>query len=366
MHRPDGRPAAQAPIAQSPVIVMRPVEDTDALREPVHGADLDCTQMKPGALQGMLFLADLNGLNHSAGVFNNAVHFNGRMAPKEVSLVALLDQIGGANVWGQACMAGDVIVFPANTEVDACYQGPTSYAALLMTQDDICTASVPFENLSEPAIWVIGARHRIPLQARGEMVRRLRGCVAVAQMMGSTLSARAVTLLREEMLETFLTALASAEARRVVQQPPVSSARIVSQVQCYLGERQDNFPHLLEVCRDLHLSRRTLHRAFNDVFGVGPKTFLKLKSLSAARAALLASGSTGCTVTQIALSHGFFELGRFSVMYRRMFGESPSQTVKRAPLGPMQPAAAHTTWRDILIEGLPPEQARAKAQVILA
>jgi AraC-like DNA-binding protein len=33
------------------------------------------------------------------------------------------------------------------------------------------------------------------------------------------------------------------------------------------------------------------------------------------------------TVTEIATGFGFLELGRFSVEYRKAFGESPSQTL---------------------------------------
>jgi transcriptional regulator GlxA family with amidase domain len=39
-----------------------------------------------------------------------------------------------------------------------------------------------------------------------------------------------------------------------------------------------------------------------------------------------ASGSPALVKT-IALTHGFWSLGRFSIAYRRMFGESPSATL---------------------------------------
>jgi AraC-like DNA-binding protein len=44
----------------------------------------------------------------------------------------------------------------------------------------------------------------------------------------------------------------------------------------------------------------------------------------------MSADSKRATVTEIATSFGFVELGRFSVEYRKAFGESPSQTLHHA------------------------------------
>jgi AraC-like DNA-binding protein len=81
------------------------------------------------------------------------------------------------------------------------------------------------------------------------------------------------------------------------------------------------------LCRTLEISERTLRKAFHNLYGLPPCRCLRMLRLSEARRALLAADCERVTVTEIATEFGFLELGRFSVEYRRVFGESPSQTL---------------------------------------
>ena len=80
----------------------------------------------------------------------------------------------------------------------------------------------------------------------------------------------------------------------------------------------------------LMVSERVLRRAFQDTHGVSPSRYLRRLRLSEARRALLSAQDRLVTVTEIATLFGFLELGRFSVEYRAVFGESPSVTLRRA------------------------------------
>lgn len=77
------------------------------------------------------------------------------------------------------------------------------------------------------------------------------------------------------------------------------------------------------------VSWRTLDRAFQNQFGIGPKQYITAVRLGHVREALQ-SAEPGRTVTQIATELGFSHLGRFSSTYKQMFGEFPSESL-RAP-----------------------------------
>jgi len=86
---------------------------------------------------------------------------------------------------------------------------------------------------------------------------------------------------------------------------------------------------ILDLCRVLRVSPSTLENSFKAVAGVTPHAFFTRRRLNQARASLLRAGTAGRKVTEIASELGFTELGRFAVRYRQLFGESPSETLRR-------------------------------------
>jgi AraC-like DNA-binding protein len=84
-----------------------------------------------------------------------------------------------------------------------------------------------------------------------------------------------------------------------------------------------------ELSTALNASPRTLQLAFQKVMGTTPHNFFHRRRLTKARMALLKADSRESRVTDIAHHHGFSELGRFSVQYRELFGESPKVTLRR-------------------------------------
>jgi transcriptional regulator GlxA family with amidase domain len=96
----------------------------------------------------------------------------------------------------------------------------------------------------------------------------------------------------------------------------------------------------------LGLSNRTLHRVVRRELGLSPMQLLRRARLAEARSRL-ETARPGGTVTRVALDCGFVHLGRFSQEYARQFGESPSETLRRArrraaALGGRMPGLAST------------------------
>ena len=73
---------------------------------------------------------------------------------------------------------------------------------------------------------------------------------------------------------------------------------------------------------------RTLHKHFHEEHGTSPMRYVRDCRFAHVRQALLQAGPHD-TVTTIAVHWGFCHLGRFSVEYRKRYGETPSETLRR-------------------------------------
>jgi AraC family ethanolamine operon transcriptional activator len=103
--------------------------------------------------------------------------------------------------------------------------------------------------------------------------------------------------------------------------------RLVRRADDYLWAHLREPLSLLDLCRGLAVSERTLHYAFQEVRGLSPMAYCRAVRLNAVRQELKAAAADTATVRDIAQGWGFWHTGEFAAAYRRLFGELPSQTL---------------------------------------
>ena len=101
--------------------------------------------------------------------------------------------------------------------------------------------------------------------------------------------------------------------------------QLVQQARARVKDTPGPAPTVAQLCLDLDVSRRTLQNGFQRVLGVSPLAYLKAVRLDQARRSLKRVSS----VTEAATAHGFWHFGHFSQDYLAMFGERPSETLRR-------------------------------------
>ncbi|HEY4344963.1 MAG TPA: helix-turn-helix domain-containing protein [Parvibaculum sp.] len=310
--------------SERPLLITGKITGVEGLRNIIQGVDFAATQLAPGACTGELLHADLDGLQFSCGIFDADVRLRSIAPSVNVVLGTVLNSDGAVSHWNNEVIEGDICVCPPGHHQEGHFRGRTSYAVVSLPLEGLRDAACEFDDL-----WSEIGSHRPSVEMREATCRKLTTCISMLRALGPELSARARKFMRDEILDSYLDALADAALAGSPPASAASSARTVKLVEDYLTGHFQKPVRVNELCAELKISRRTLYRAFQETLGVGPKTYLRLASLSTARRALVEAPPGSTSVTEVALDHGFLELGRFSVLYRQMFGESPSDTLRR-------------------------------------
>ena len=108
----------------------------------------------------------------------------------------------------------------------------------------------------------------------------------------------------------------------------VPRSELIARVNAFLSENPGEPVTVGALSRMSGVSERTLRAAFHDVLGRSPKQYVIEQRLRAAHAVLSEADPGTTTVTDVAMTFGFFELGRFAGRYRHAYGEVPSRTLR--------------------------------------
>ena len=108
-------------------------------------------------------------------------------------------------------------------------------------------------------------------------------------------------------------------------------ATVMRRLEEVLTSTPDRPLYMPQLCAMVGASYTVLRDCCQDYLGMSPKYYLWLRRMHLVRRALRIADVEKTTVTEIATDYGFWELGRFAVAYRSLFGEPPSAALRRPP-----------------------------------
>ncbi|MGY4495180.1 AraC family transcriptional regulator [Pseudomonas sp. TE3610] len=129
-----------------------------------------------------------------------------------------------------------------------------------------------------------------------------------------------------QILASKLLTLTRTNVRRVsAEAPPLNFERVIDYIDNHLGDELDS----QALARLAQVSVRTLYDLFARNADSTPAQYIRQRRLARIQACLADPTCKVRSVSELAMDHGFFHLGRFSQSYRQQFGELPSQTLAR-------------------------------------
>lgn len=204
----------------------------------------------------------------------------------------------------------------------------TGWATISVTPEDLAIASraIIGRELSPPNVM---RRLRPPASLLSRLIKLHEATSHLARTTPDILAKPEVAQsLEQALLEALVLCVEdgpSERERNVHRQ----RATVMHRLEETLRTHSEEALYMADLCEAAGVSYWTLRDCCLEYLGMGPKRYLWMRRMNLARRALQTANAHSTTVTEIATNYGFWELGRFSVAYRSLFGESPSAALWR-------------------------------------
>ena len=110
---------------------------------------------------------------------------------------------------------------------------------------------------------------------------------------------------------------------------PSRRSKLIAQAEKKILAHLEKPLTLKQLAENLVCSSRALSFGFKDLFGLSPMRYLKVRRLNAVRQHLKAREPENCTIAILASEFGFYSPCHFTQDYKAMFGELPSETLRK-------------------------------------
>lgn len=302
------------------------LDSFEGLHQAIQGSHVDVMQLGRGKFRGALSHVGIGDFSLSLGSFSVGVRTQRISTDDKLVVGMLLDAEDRVTHWSFDMRPADVLVMPPSTEHDGIFHGAAAYAAIRLDLAEVMSLFRGEARLSDPAAWLQKNHFRADTSAGAAAAHRLPLIVSRLARQQTELSDAVADFWKLSIVEA-MTGTIMHSLPPDSRGPLPSASYLVGKVDDYLDAAGLRPVHISEICAQLNISRRSLHRAFYDVLGMGPITFLRHKRLCAIHSVLRDSDPATVTVGQVAIRQGFIELGRFSHYYHSLFGEYPSETL---------------------------------------
>jgi AraC-like DNA-binding protein len=306
-----------------PVVSCRLIDDVDAMATVIaDGHQAEYVQMERGAFGCRWSVISSPGvvLQFAHEGIANARRL--RVAANRWAIVVPLNVADTARWDARPVKHDEMIVCGPASESYAFDPGGTSFA-LISVPARSSTAAAARDLMHDDA-----ATRTVRPSARDarSLHHRLRAIDAAVERAGAVADPRLVAGIDAAMAECLTRAVLSDWHTK----ERLRSSQIVKCAEAFFRQHVDESISIAQLSAIAGVSERGLRNAFYDVYQTSPKRYLRQWRLHRVRHALRATSSSLESVTAVATRHGLYELGRFAVEYRALFGEPPSHTLYRA------------------------------------
>jgi AraC family ethanolamine operon transcriptional activator len=272
----------------------------------------------------------LNSTTLTHSQIGGAATFAGDGGPEAITLGVPMTEPGASLIDGHELDQRSIIIMRTARPWTFTSRGVCRWVGITLPADHPSISVRTHEALASARNRDIRIRTELAQTSR---IRALvsRICVADGPLHGT--GAAASVAAEEEIISAAAGALDQGLEieDRHVGRPQFSRRRVIARALALIQANAGQPLFVQDLCRAAQVSERTLRNVFHEYFGVGPMRMVRVRQLHEIRAELLSAERAHDTVTRIASRFGVWDFSLFARNYRRLYGESPSETLNQPP-----------------------------------
>ena len=309
--------------------IARTFNNFETFSETANSWDLDFIQLSPGDFSADFLLYGDKEFQIVEVCYNKLLHQRGS-APLNFYTFAIHHRTSAPFRWRYLDFPlNSIIIFPENNELQALSQPGHHPFALSVTETFLATVADEI-GLPEPNQFI--RKGEVTLCDPEKILTIQIFLESLSSIMRTTSGAFGEFLVNHEtkwkIVRLFLLALASSTDLKP-RKKRIYKNRIVNRVLDYVDSDLSVTRSIPELCRIAEVDERTLRNYFYNYFSISPKKYLNCYRLNVVRKALLTLDTAQVQIADTANMAGFWHMGQFAADYRKLFGELPSETLRK-------------------------------------
>ncbi len=293
----------------------------------VSEAKIDLVVTAGGPFKAALTRAELGQLHllHSQEALASIAYV---ALPPDLVFVAFPTRFDRPPFWsGQELQVGDMILHSLGERLHARTAGPSERGVIALKPEHLAHWGRVLTD--EEVVPPNSAQVVQPSKSAASRLLYLHAsaCGLVAKSPEVIAHPEVTRALEQELINALITCL---RPDGPLQTRPVSARRgaVMNRFEEVLAAHADRPLPMPELCMEIGVSQRTLRLCCAEFLGMSPVRYLRLRRLKLARGALRKADPETTSVAAVARRYGFTEFGRFASVYRAVYGETPSTTLR--------------------------------------
>jgi AraC family ethanolamine operon transcriptional activator len=300
--------------------------DFEVFTHAVRAWDLDFLQLDRGPLRAdILQFSGINSLIAHAR-FNRLFHQRGATPPGLWTFGIFAKQCSPL-VWHDNEINNSyIVIYEPGSEID-CVSRPGFEVFTLSCPEEHLLRIAHHQGLPEVQKLAKGVDHLQVSANNLSFIRFLIRKMILAAEESETLESSPLLDYENEIFGQILSILGNSQPGQNASY--LSRKKAIRKIKDFLAEHPKELVRVSSLCTIGGVSERTLQYAFLEHYGVSPKKYLNNYRLNSVRRELWKSDPDLTRVNDVASLWQFWHMGQFAADYRKLFGELPSETLRR-------------------------------------